>query len=258
MSTQDNGLPAKVAQQLLQRIMAREFEPGAVLPSERELVETYAISRPVAREAIKLLAARGIITIHPRQGATVGRDLTGAAREALLLAFQKEQVVQGDLLEVRKVLEPEIAAGAARAGTPQQIRRLREMRRMMDELAEALAAGERDRGDEIWGRSDPQLHILLAEMSQNPVYKVLIEVINGILWRQQQSGAPSMTDEHVRNAGAQHAAICDAVLAGDPDAARRAMTLHLAYTHSHIFGEERELAHMPTALPASRPGAGAP
>jgi GntR family transcriptional regulator, transcriptional repressor for pyruvate dehydrogenase complex len=249
MSTSGNGLPAQVAQQLLDRIMAQEIPPGAVLPSERELVETYAVSRPVAREAIKLLAARGIIIIHPRQGATVALDLTGAAREALLLAFQKERVVRGDLLEVRMVLEPEIAARAAHSTAPTHMRRLRELRHLLDELLIALSAGHHDRVTEIWGRSDPQLHILLAEMSHNPIYKVLIEVINDILWRQQQQSVPKMTDEHLLNAATQHAAICDAVLAGDAEGARRAMIVHLDYTHSHIFGKGRELTHTPTALP---------
>lgn len=242
MGKPESGLPAKVADQLLQRIMAREFLPGSVLPSEREIVESYAVSRPVAREALKLLAARGIITVHPRQGATIGLDLTGAAREALLLTFQNEHVVQGDLLDVRMVLEPVIAERAARSATPIQLRRLREMRRLLDELQEVLAAGNRARADEIWGESDPHLHILLAEMSQNPVYKVLIEVINGILWRQQQGSVPGMTDEHLRNAGLQHVAICDAVLAGDAESASRAMVAHLRYTHSHIFSEDRGLA----------------
>jgi len=250
MATHEDSLPARVAQQLLERIMAGEFAGGGVLPSERELVQTYAISRPVAREAIKLLAARGIITIHPRQGATVGRDLTGAAREALVLAFQKERVVLGDLLVVRKVLEPEIAAAAARSAAPLQLRRLRELRRTLDELSATLAAGDRDRADALWSQGDPPLHILLAEMSQNPVYKVLIEVINGILWRAQQSNDTVMTDDHMREATAQHAAICDAVLAGDAEGARRAMVAHLEYTHRHLFGEEREVVHTPTALPA--------
>lgn len=249
MAQQENGLPAQVAQQLLKRIMAREFAPGAVLPSERELVETYAISRPVAREAIKLLAARGIITIHPRQGATIGQDLTGAAREALLLAFQNEHVVQGDLLEVRMILEPEIAARAAQTAAPLQVRRLRDMRRMMDDLLAKLNAGERDVVDELWGRSDPHLHILLAEMSGNPVYKVLIEVINGILWRKEAGNVPQITEQHLRNAALQHAAICDAVLAQDPGAARDAMLVHLEYTHGHLFGKDVEITHTPTVLP---------
>ncbi len=250
MTQQENGLPARVAQQLLQRIMAREFAPGAVLPSERELVETYAISRPVAREAIKLLAARGIITIHPRQGATVGQDLTGAAREALLLTFQNEHVVQGDLLEVRMILEPEIAARAAQTAAPLQARRLREMRRMLDDLLTRLDAGERDAADELWGRSDPHLHILIAEMSGNPVFKVLIEVINGMLWRKDAKNVPQITELHLRNAALQHAAICDAVLVHDPVAAREAMLTHLAYTHGHIFGKDVEITHTPTALPS--------
>jgi DNA-binding FadR family transcriptional regulator len=241
MQKSNSGLPAQVAQQLLQRILSKEFAPGAVLPSERELVETYAVSRPVAREALKLLAARGVIAVHPRQGATVGLDLTGAAREALLLAFHNEQVVQEDLLDVRMLIEPHIAALAAAGATSLQLRRLQAIRELSEGIAAALEAGDQARAHELWEQSDAPLHILLAEMSQNPVYKVFIEVIDGILWRQGKESSPIMTEEHTRMANAQHAAICDAVLAGDAEAARQAMVAHLAYTREHVFSARRSL-----------------
>lgn len=240
MQKHDDGLPAKVAQQLLQRIMTKEFPPGAVLPSEREIVETYAVSRPVAREAIKLLAARGVVAVHPRQGATVGLNLTGAASEALLLAFHNEHVVQEDLLNVRVLLEPHIAELAAQYATPIQLRRIQHIRQLIDAIYEALDAGDRPRADELWSQTDPELHILLAEMSQNPVFKILIEVVDGILWR-QRGGGPVMTEEHMRQASAQHTAICDAVLAREPISARAAMIAHLEYTRNHVFGERESL-----------------
>jgi DNA-binding FadR family transcriptional regulator len=168
----------------------------------------------------------------------VSQDLTGAAREALLLAFHTEHVVQEDLLDARLLLEPHIAALAASSASSVQSRRLLEMRRLMEQIHDAHAAGDLARATELWGRSDAQLHILLAEMSQNPVYKILIEVIDGILWRHQGAG-PGLSDENLREATGQHLAICDAVLAGDPEAARAAMLTHLQYTRSHITGGGR-------------------
>lgn len=241
MQKRDGGLPSKVAQQLLRRIIAKEFPPGAVLPSEREISEVYAVSRPVAREAIKLLAARGIVAVHPRQGATVGQDLTSATSEALLLAFHHESVVQEDLIDVRFLLEPQIAALASANGAPLYRRRVQQLRVVIDELFAALDTGDRAGVDKCWRQCDPGLHILLAEMSQNPVYKIFIEVIDGILWAQSSDQKPVMTDEHIRQASFQHAAICDAVLAHDAEAARAAMLDHLEYTRQHVFGGQQVL-----------------
>ena len=240
MTRPPNGLPAKVAQQLLQRIIAKEFPQGSVLPSERELQATYSVSRPVAREAIKLLAARGIVTVYPRQGATVGTDLTGAASDALILAFQHENAVQEDLLHARMVLEPHIVALAAQQATIMQLRRLQQMRQPLEQLIAASEAQLADHFFEHWGFNDAQFHVLLAEMSQNPAFKILIDVLVGILWKQRNHVVP-MTTEHARRAATQHLAIIDAVAAHDAEEARRCMVVHLEYTYTHIMSQPNEL-----------------
>lgn len=240
MPKREDGLPAKVAQQLLQRIIAKEFPPGTVLPSEREMQELYAVSRPVAREAIKLLAARGVIMVHPRQGATVSLDLTGAASDALLLAFDRESVMQVDLLDARMLLEPHIVLLAAQHATPLHLRRLQQFR---ETLCSMLAADNQQLEHhrfEDWGFSDAQFHVLLAEASQNPAFKILIEMIVAILWKQRQKPIP-MTAEHVRNATQQHLAIADAIIAHDGAVARQRMIEHLEYTRVHIMSAQNTL-----------------
>lgn len=236
MAKYDDGLPSQVSQQLLRRIIANEFPPGTVLPSERELSETYAVSRPVAREAIKLLAARGIVAVHPRQGATVGYDLTGAAGEALLLALHQVNAVQEDLLNMRLLLEPHVCALAAEHATAAQLRRLTHTRQIIATIIAAVEAGDRAQADELWPQTDQGLHVQLAEMSQNPVFKVFIEIIDTILWPQRRDSTPIMTDEDMRHASLQHLAICNAVMARDATAARQAMIEHLEYTRDHVHG----------------------
>ena len=71
MGKQSNGLPHRVAQDLMRRIMNEEFKQGTVLPTERELQKQYQVSRPVVREAIKWLDARGVISTNTSQGAVV-------------------------------------------------------------------------------------------------------------------------------------------------------------------------------------------
>lgn len=237
----DDGLPARVSQQLLRRIIGKEFPPGTVLPSEREIGETYAVSRPVAREAIKLLAARGIVSVHPRQGATVGHDLTGAAGEALLLAFHQANTVQEDILNMRLLLEPHVASLAAHHATVVQLRRLTTIRQLIGGVVDAVEAGDRVLADKLWPQTDAPLHVLLAEMSQNPVFKIFVEIIDTILWPRKQDTTPIMTDENLQRASLQHAAILDAVSAHDPVAAQRAMIDHLEYTRDHVLSFRNQL-----------------
>lgn len=236
MTKYDEGLPVRVSQQLLRRIIGKEFPPGTVLPSEREIGETYEVSRPVAREAIKLLAARGIVSVHPRQGATVGLDLTNAAGEALLLAFHQANAVQEDLVDMRLLLEPHVAGLAAQHATPLQLRHLRQLRQQIESIVGAIEAGDRAQADVLWPQTDPALHLALGEMSQNPVFKVFVEVIDGVIWTHREEYGAVMTDENILRASHQHLAIIDAVLAHDPVAAAQAMVAHLEYTRDHVTG----------------------
>src|SRR5262245_48964212 len=135
MAGRNTALPEKIAQDLLRRILANEFANAGVLPSERSLQDTYDVSRTVVREAIKLLAARGLVTTGSGQSAVVSTNLTAPAIDALLLAFHRSSVRLEDLLNARLMFEPDIAALAAQHATPLQIRRLHEVVQDMADLA---------------------------------------------------------------------------------------------------------------------------
>lgn len=236
MGKQDDNRPVQVSQQLLRRIINNEFPGGAVLPSEREIGATYSVSRPVAREAVKILAARGIVAVHPRQGATVGIGLTRAAGEALLLAFHQADAVQEDLLGMRFLLEPHVASLAAAHATAAQLRRATQLLQTIETVIEALEAGDRARADRLWPQTDAGLHIGLGEMCQNPVFRIFVEMINTMLWPKRMTSDISMTDENMLRASQQHRAILQAVLARDTAAAEQAMIAHLEYTRDHVSG----------------------
>lgn len=236
-------LPEQVASKILNRIMRGELPVGQAFPPERVIQETYNISRPMAREAIKLLAARGVLTTTPSQGTIVASDLTTPAIEALMLAFHRRDVYSEDLLATRFLLEPPIAAMAARHATPIQIRRLQQQIELMEELSQAeqdqaheadeAAAEQRRRR---WGAADIDFHVLLAEVAQNPVLHILIETLVGIIWRvnrpARRSGPPLL-----QSATAQHRAIFDAVAAHDSARAEQLMREHLEFTHQNMVGE---------------------
>lgn len=238
MTKRTNALPAKVANALLQRIISEEFPAGAPLPTERELQEQYQVSRPVVREAIKWLDSRGLISTRSGYSAVVGSNLTGAATNAVLLAFHRSNVCTEDILRTRELLEPEIAALAAQHATQPQIRQLKTLSRALDGSS---VDGDEEQQKALWTSTDARLHVLLAEATQNPVMAVLINVLVGILWMQRRADGYELTSEQRDNAIRQHKAIADAVADRNSAAARAMMTEHLASTYNHLAGLENGL-----------------
>jgi GntR family transcriptional repressor for pyruvate dehydrogenase complex len=241
MARRTSALPEKVANALLQRIMSEEFPAGAPLPTERELQEQYQVSRPVVREAIKWLESRGLISTRSGYGAVIGSDLTGAATNAVLLAFHRSNVCTEDILRTRELLEPEIAALAAQQATPPQMRQLKTLSRALDGITFGGDEEKHKQQTELWTSTDARFHVLLAEATQNPVMSVLINVLVGILWMQRQANGYELSPDQRANAIRQHKALADAVAERNSAAARAMMTEHLASTYNHLAGLENGL-----------------
>jgi DNA-binding FadR family transcriptional regulator len=238
MARRSSALPEKIAQDLMQRILTGEYDNASILPSERALQDSYGVSRTVVREALKLLAARGLVTTGSGQGAVIGKNLTAPAIDALLLAFHRAHVRLEDLLNTRLLIEPEVAALAAQHATPLQIRRLHELNQALADLAGS------DQPAQAANRSydlNAQFHTLLAQASQNPVLEILIAILVGIIWRQQNTVDLHQPPERHARTAQLHEAIVHAVAARDPAAARRAMLDHLETTR-------QSLANVPGSL----------
>jgi DNA-binding FadR family transcriptional regulator len=227
MARRSSALPEKIAQDLMQRILTGEYDDSNILPSERTLQEAYGVSRTVVREALKLLAARGLVTTGTGQGAVLSKNLTAPAIDALLLAFHRAHVRLEDLLNTRLLIEPEIAALAAQNATALQVRRLHELSQAMAGLSLA------DEPAQAASRSydiNAQFHSLLAQASQNPVLEILIAILVGIIWRQQNTVDLSQPPENHTRTASQHEAIVRAIVGRDPAQARLAMIEHLETT----------------------------
>jgi len=157
--------------------------------------------------------------------------MTTPAIDALLLAFHRAHVRIEDLLNARLLIEPEVAALAAQHATPLQIRRLHELSQAMADLA---LSDQPVRAASLSYDVNAQFHTLLAQTSQNPVMEILISIIVGIIWRQQNTIDLQQPPERHARTAQQHETIAHAVAARDPDGARRAMIEHLESTRQSI------------------------
>ncbi|MBK8157471.1 MAG: FadR family transcriptional regulator [Rhodospirillaceae bacterium] len=108
-----------------ERILRGEFMPGDILPSENALSDEFKVSRPVMREAIKVLAAKGLVDPRPKIGTRVrGREQWNMLDPDIMtwsFASREAEQYAIHLSEMRRVLEPEAAALAALRASPAQV-----------------------------------------------------------------------------------------------------------------------------------------
>lgn len=220
------GVPEIVAA-VEEEIVSGRWPAGTRLPSERRLTDLCRVSRPVIREALRVVNERGLIVVSAGRGSFV-RDLdpTGEGGSADLLA-RRGQVRARDLVAARGMLEAETAALAAIHRTDDQ---LAQMRDLLDAFSHATVPASAD--------LDLAFHESIAIASANPVLQMMFGSIrnltHGIMLR-------SLTDRRVSGAAVPlHTVILDAIEAQDPDAARRAMGEHIGAAEKY-YGSDLDL-----------------
>ncbi len=215
-------LPHDVADQLLD-LIAASAGSEIKLPAERTLCEQLAVSRNVLREALAALAQAGILETRGKlRIAHVGR--ARAIRVARLPAHtgrNADPVI--DPMEVRRILEPEVASLAAKRASTETLHEMERYVTLMEEAAR--------RGDSLVDY-DSAFHVAIAHATGNATLVALVQALNDTL-RESRSlsfrpdAAPSL-------AISDHAAILAAIRNRDPVAAANAMRHHLDRVESLI------------------------
>ncbi len=214
---QPERLYERIVSQIEQRIVAGELKAGDQLPSENELAKQFAVSRTAVREAIKALREKRLVEIRPGRGTFITNGTQDAVRNSLglLMKFGQPNSSQ-HLVEVREILEPEIAALAATRVTDEDIAAMQEAIDIMDTALEDV-----DRFVE----ADLDFHLALAEATQNPVVPLLMDSIIDLLREERkQIGA---VEGGLQRGQSHHKKIVQAVKRRDAQAARRSMQDHL-------------------------------
>ena len=210
----------QIADQLRALIGAGEFKVGSRLPAERDLAIQLGVSRPSVREALIALEVEGLIEVRMGSGIYV---LPGDPRAA------RQVMAEGPLetIRARQLIESELAAHAARHMKKAQIAGLREAIEVME--AEVAEAQMPTRGDRLF-------HIRIAAASDNSVLLRLV----GELWDERRNPLFAQLGSHFETADSwaiaisEHRAVVDAIVSGAPEAARAAMSLHLARSHDRF------------------------
>jgi GntR family transcriptional regulator, transcriptional repressor for pyruvate dehydrogenase complex len=207
----------QIVQQVEESILSGQLKPGDQLPAERDLAQSFGVSRTAVREAVKTLREKGLVEAFSGRGTFVTNGTSQAIRQSLDLMIRiNHQEGSAHLAELRLVLEPEIAGLAAS--------RIEEQ--LLGTMRETLAIMERNLQDrEAYIEADLDFHLALAEAAGNPLILSLLDSIVGLL-REQRSrifeveGGPERGQYH-------HKRILVAVEQRNPEAARSAMREHL-------------------------------
>ena len=104
----------QIVQQVQESIHKGALKPGDQLPPERELAQQFGVSRTVIREAIKTLAANGLVEVRAGEGTFIIDGTSSALRQSLTLMMSMGGIkTLQEVVELREMLEPEIAFKAA-------------------------------------------------------------------------------------------------------------------------------------------------
>ena len=212
----------EIVAQLKESILTGHFKPGEKLPTERELVEQFQVSRVAIREALRTLENSGFIVT--RQGANGGAYVTDLNFEflanAFLDLFLADKISIPELHRVRLIIEPEIARLAALAITPEYTERL-------TKAMEAEEIPPSSLSEDI--RIKTAVHYILAEMCGNRFFEAIVRSSMKLTHTLIQMVNP---DPHTMHPAGMHRPIIEAVLKGDPEASSTAMR-----NHTLEFGE---------------------
>ena len=236
-------LPELLAQQLQQLILEGGFKPGARLPSERELAQRFAVSRPSLRAAMQKLEEQGLLVRRQGGGSYVAEPVAEALAEPLANLLAGAHAVQFDLLEFRLGLEQIAAYYAALRGTEADFARLRES---VDALT--VAGPYSDLTAEA-----AAVMVFIERMVEASHNLVLLQVIFGL------KGLLATSIEHnlqllyqkpqaVEQVRAHRRLVLEAIVNRQAARAREAVLHHLAFIEDSMLVLDREQSRQSLAL----------
>ena len=207
------------ADQLIAMIREGNYAPRDKLPTEAELSENRNVGRNTIREALRLLVSRNIITIRQGSGIFLSEKQGVADDPFGFCLVSDRQKLTRDLLQVRVMLEPPIAALAAQNRTGGEVTELESILRQLEELM---------KNREAYEKMDIEFHVKIAQSSHNSVMSHLVPVIS----RSIAVFAREVQETEYEQTFISHRAIFEAIKNQKPVESQQAMYFHLLYNEN--------------------------
>ncbi len=224
----DQGTNLSAAGRIKRMIIDSGMRQGDRLPTERELMNTFKVSRSALREAMNTLKAENVI-ISKRGSGTFVSGRTGISDDPLGLNFANQDTLLRNLLETRMLIEPQVAALAAQRAHPEDVKKIWEI---TEEMKKSCA------DDSLAVELDIRFHTAVAECMYNEVLARVVPIINESIIR----GRSATVDREgsLRRAVAMHYEIYDAIRTGDSLKARYLTECHIRETMNNLEKEEEK------------------
>ena len=216
----------EVVEQLKVMLTDGELKPGDKLPSERDMAESLSVSRASVREALTTLEAIGILEIKPGEGTFVRQTSDALTFAPLTLVLTVERNSGAQLMEVRRVLETEMAALAAERATSEDLHKINDWLNLMK--------GAENTHDAV--ENDLRFHFAIAEATQNTILVRLINTIADLMHHTFQGKREKLYAHSPsgRRIIREHEAIYQAIKNRAPDEARAKMLEHINHVETGI------------------------
>jgi GntR family transcriptional repressor for pyruvate dehydrogenase complex len=204
-------------------IREKKLAIGSKLPTEREMCESFGVSRTALREALRRLSARGLITIQKGSGMYVSEINIQDAIDTLNLYYDLkfDKNLLSQIIEVRSLFEPEIASLAARKRTDQDLSLLEANVTEFEQCDPDNTQMEAD--------LDNQFHLCISKATQNPVVQVSMEPIYSLLPRMRNYIYGNIDGEKVTTLRF-HRSLLESIRGKDENLSRSLMKEHLERT----------------------------
>lgn len=224
-----------VAEQIELLILQGVLRPGDRLPGERELSAQVDVSRPILREALKALEDRGLLVSRHGEGTFVADVIGSVFSEPIVDLITRYPRSVADYLEFRRQIEGWSASLAARRATAAD-------REILTRLVAEMEAAHERVDPTAEAELDVEFHTAIGEAAHNIVllhtlrscYRLLAD---GVFHHRSRFYDHGEARDRIMR---QHRAIYDAVMAGEPDRARRAAEEHIDYVEATVREVERD------------------
>ena len=222
----------EVVNQIHELIKEGRFKAGDQLPSERELAETFRVSRTSVREALRALETEGLIISRTGMGNFVADLPVESLVAPLAKLLIEEKNALADIFELRKLIEPHIAVLAAERATKKDIERMKEI---LEKQVDAVNRGES--GVE----ADAELHFAISRATQN---QALEKLVSGLMEILSHSREESLQTAGRRRASIEsHRKIVAAIEEHDQRRAHEAMINHIEKVEENVLSAKKSRSH---------------
>ncbi|ETX29413.1 FadR/GntR family transcriptional regulator [Roseivivax isoporae] len=226
------GNHGRVVEGLGRAITAGDPAPGELLPRDEELVETFGVSRTVLREALKTLAAKGMIVAKARVGTRVRpRNAWNMFDEQVLrwhLDGEPSDAFYKQLFEMRLAFEPHAAGLAARKATAADVAR----------LFDCVTAMRRAGNEVDFSVADLEFHRAVFDAADNAFLYSVVSLVGAALLSLLRRSSPEPKPGQQSRICDGHQRIAQAIADGDATAAQEAMKAVIAVGWTRVFGDD--------------------